>query len=393
MFDSLLQRFGGFLKIGFLAVLALLLLIPVEMVRSMVSERDERARNVVTEISSKWGESQYAGAVRLDVPCERSWTDTSGKPQKEILWIHAWPRKLDITGTMESEIRKRGIYRVPLYVANLEMDGEFQLPDPSAMGLAAYTPRWSEARMAVDAGETQSLARPPVLTVGGNPVDLAPTGAVRSGPESVAEVRPESRRDAMQAPHVLEREPVLRLGGAVDLGKAASGSILPFHFQASLRGQGLLALQPLAKVTTVRLKSDWASPSFDGRFLPSTRNVRPDGFEASWSVSSLNLDVPTTWSGTAGQGEVPYLGVRMVQPVDDYDSSDRSLKYAFLFITLTFLAFFLFETFLATNLHPVQYVLVGLANCLFYLLTLAVAEHLGFDAAYWISAGLTTWGR
>ncbi|MEK7390983.1 MAG: cell envelope integrity protein CreD [Fibrobacterota bacterium] len=389
MFDSLLQRFGGFFKIGFLAFLALVLLIPVQMVRSMVEERTDRANSVKREISSKWGGEQSVGAVRLDVPCTVKSTDTAGKVHESTVWIHAWPQKLDVVGKMETEIRKRGIYRVPLYLAGLDLHGEFRLPDPATLGLKGAVPRWEEAQIAADVGDIQSLARPAVLEVAGKAVELSPTGEGRAVVPARVEDQSEDDR-VSNASSVSELEPTPRLGGAVHLEKAVVGGTIPFRLQVSTRGQGRLAIQPLARSTSVKLTSDWASPSYDGRFLPASHSESGNGFEATWMVSNLNLEVPMVWEGNWRVAAVPLLGVRMVEPVDDYDSSDRSLKYAFLFLTLTFLAFFLFETFLDTPMHPVQYALVGLANCLFYLLTLAISEHIGFDAAYWIAAGGTT---
>jgi len=390
MFDTLLQRFGGFLKIGFLAFLALLLLIPVQMVRSMVEERSHRANSVKAEISSKWGGEQSVGAIRLDIPCTATTTDTAGKRHETTIWIHAWPQRLDVNGRMETEVRKRGIYKVPLYLAGLELQGEFRLPDPAAFGYKGAVPRWDEAQIAADVGDIQSLARPAVLEVAGKVVELSPTGEGRPVARMAVDESGRQEDGVVVASQGAESEPAPRLGGTVSLEKAEVGATVPFHLQLSLRGQGRLAIQPLARTTSVKLSSDWASPSYDGRFLPVTHSEPGKGFEATWMVSSLNLEVPMAWEGSHRVAAVPQLGVRMVQPVDDYDSSDRSLKYAFLFLTLTFLAFFLFETFLGAPMHPVQYALVGLANCLFYLLTLAISEHLGFDAAYWIAAGVTT---
>jgi inner membrane protein len=390
MFDTLLQRFGGFLKIGFLAFLALLLLIPVQMVRSMVDERSQRANSVKAEISSKWGGEQSVGAIRLDIPFTVTTTDTAGKNHESTIWIHAWPQKLTVNGKMETEVRKRGIYRVPLYLAGLDLSGEFQLPDPAVVGYKGAVPRWDEVLIAADVGEIQSLARPPVLEVAGKTIELAPTGEGRSVARPTIDASGRQEDGVVAANPVSDLEPSPRLGGGVHLGPSVFGALVPFHLQISLRGQGRLAIQPLAKTTSVKLVSDWSSPSFDGRFLPTSHNESEAGFDADWQVSSLNLESPMVWEGSYRSASVPLLGVRMVQPVDDYDSSDRSLKYAFLFLTLTFLAFFLFETFLDTPMHPVQYALVGLANCLFYLLTLAISEHVGFDAAYWIAAGATT---
>lgn len=389
---SLLQRFGGFFRLGFLAVLALLLLVPVTMVESMVHEREQRSREVVREVSEKWGQEQTLGALRLDIPCTRLVSDTKGRVTEETVWMHAWPETLDVVGELKSEVRQRGIFRVPLYKAGLDLGGEFKLPDPAALGLRDVTPRWAEARLELDAGDVQSLIQTPKLTVNGVVLELSPTGDARKVEKEEAASPSSSESARLAATARNGSSPALRLGADLKLAGAHVGQVLPFMLQLSLRGQGSLSLHPLARSTSVKLTSDWSSPSFEGRFLPTKHNGLPTGkgFAAEWSVSSLNLDVPMRWTGSQSLESIPVLGIRMVDPVDGYDCVNRSLKYAFLFVVLTFLAFFLFETFLETSLHPVQYMLVGLANCLFYLLTLAISEHLGFDTAYWIAAGGTT---
>jgi inner membrane protein len=384
--SSLVQRFGGFFRLGFLALLALVLLVPVTMVQSMVHEREMRSKSVIKEVSEKWGQEQTLGAIRLDVPCTTVEKDAKGRERTVTVWMQAWPEVLNVNGKLESEVRKRGIFRVPLYLAGLDLSGEFKLPDPEALGLKGAVPRWNEAQINLDGGDIQALARPPVLEVGGKTIELTPAGAARPRTSDGEPVRNDGAYEVDRT----TRTPSIRLAGSVPQVAARPGQSLPFRLQLSLRGQGSLSILPLARTTNVSLSSDWASPSFEGRFLPATRNLRADGFDATWSVSSLNLDVPMHWQGDRAPEAVSILGLRMLQPVDNYDCTERSLKYAFLFVVLTFLAFFLFETFLDKTLHPVQYALIGLANCLFYLLTLAISEHLGFDIAYWIAAGGTT---
>lgn len=387
---SMVQRFGGFFRLGFLAILALLLLVPVTMVQSLVHERERRSRDVVREVSEKWGQEQVLGALRLDVPCTRLVKDAKGRVSEETVWMHAWPETLDVVGELKSEVRQRGIFRVPLYKTGLDLGGEFKLPDPAALGLRDVTPRWAEARLELDAGDVQSLIQTPKLTVNGMALELSPTGDARRVEKEEAPSSSESARLTATARN--GSSPSLRLGTDLKLTGAQAGQVVSFMLQLSLRGQGSLSLHPLARSTSVKLTSDWSSPSFEGRFLPTKHNPLPGGkgFAAEWNVSSLNLDVPMRWTGAQSLESIPVLGIRMVDPVDGYDCTNRSLKYAFLFVVLTFLAFFLFETFLETSLHPVQYLLVGLANCLFYLLTLAISEHIGFDLAYWIAAGGTT---
>ncbi len=157
-----------------------------------------------------------------------------------------------------------------------------------------------------------------------------------------------------------------------------------------LNGADSLRISPLGDTTKVTMNSTWPSPSFVGNYLPEHREVSDSGFSAAWQVSSLGRSLPSQWTGkTAIKGNKQQMsfGVDFYQPVSLYRLSLRAAKYAVLFIGLTFVAYFLFEVMAGLRLHPLQYLLVGFANALFYLLLLSLAEHIGFGWAYLASSG------
>jgi inner membrane protein len=139
----------------------------------------------------------------------------------------------------------------------------------------------------------------------------------------------------------------------------------------------------------VSLDSNWPHPSFSGAWLPDEREVTTAGFSARWDVPFLGRDYPQTWVGTDDPYErilASTFGVELISPVDHYRMSDRSTKYAYLFLTLTFGMLWLFDTLVGVRIHPIQYLQVGAAMCMFYLLELSLSEHIGFVGAYGVAA-------
>ena len=167
---------------------------------------------------------------------------------------------------------------------------------------------------------------------------------------------------------------------------------MPFSFELALRGSGDLRFQPAGMETRVELESPWPAPGFTGAFLPGERRIGETGFTASWKVPYYGRDYPQVWRDTdveASALERSAFKVSLVLPANAYQQTERSVKYAALFIALTFATFFLLELLSPARLHAVQYLLVGFALCLFYVLLLALAEHLGFAPAYAVAAAAT----
>jgi inner membrane protein len=180
----------------------------------------------------------------------------------------------------------------------------------------------------------------------------------------------------------------------IEGGKPAAGERIPFSLSVSLAGSSGLRMMPFGRQTRLALRSTWASPSFSGAFLPESRRVGKDGFNATWNVSHYGRSFPQSWSSvqTASLASAingSAFGVDFVQPVDVYQQTERSVKYGALFLVLTFVTFFLFELFQPIRVYPVQYLMVGSALCLFYVLLLSIAEQLAFGVAYLVAAGAT----
>jgi len=379
-----LPRIRSIGRIGILVVLGLLLLIPLFMVRNLVSERQGRSSQVHREIAEKWGGEQVLGAPILSVPLTLRIAKKGGAVEVQEQWVRLFPESLAIDAELETQIRKRSLFEVPVYTASIDLKG-FWDPRKVVVPGGGWVAEWSRAVVSVDAGDARSLTRAPGLELSGASVALDNTQ--RSG--GVGNYQ-------LHAP-----------AGARLLADAP----LSFRVQVVQRGTDRIAFAPEASSTQVRIRSDWKSPSFQGAFLPDGSQISASGFDATWSVSGLNLGAPMVWTDAdaparqeigneysteyvdsegATHARVPVLAVSLVEPVDGYDSVDRSLKYGILVIALAFLALFLFEAFQGTPLHPIQYGMIGLALVFFYLLLLSISEHLGFDLAYTIAATAVT---
>jgi len=339
--------------------LTLILQIPVLMISEVIGERRGTRDQVVQEVSSKWGDRQVLNGPKLVIPFQRHYTEKNSKGVEEQRVIrsyaHFLPDTLNVTGQINSEVRYRGIYKVLLYRMNAKFEGTFAKPDFAGWEIAPEDVLWDEAYVEVDISDTGSIQEQVQLTWNGKPVDFEP-GVGKSQKEG-------------KGIHAL-------------LGAMANEGTITFSFPLSLNGSEGAYFSPLGKRTTVTVTSDWFAPSFQGEWLPTERKLGPEGFEAHWDIPYLGRNTPQRWLQTEGNPQVPTFGVAFITPIDFYRMADRSAKYALLFLGLTLGSLWLFEVLVGIQIHIVQYLLVGAAMCLFFLLELSLAEHIGFTAAY-----------
>lgn len=365
-------------KLAVIAVLILALLIPVSWIRGLVSERHTRQSRAVEEVTHLWGRQQTLGGPVLAIPA-RGGIVVNGEPTLSRLYF--LPRHLQIEGRVEPEIRRRGIFEVVVYRTDLRLSGFFDPLDLGGWGAEPDDLLWSSATVHFLVPDIQGL-RSMEIRWDGRPLTVEPGEGV-----------PGLWVGGVQA----------NLPAAVDTARKTRS----FEVEMSVLGSEALRLLPFAETTAVRLSSPWPDPSFVGSFLPDTREVSEKGFSASWRVPDLaqgrprrwQLRFPATTVTAAGQEEPPdkawarlwdySFGVGFHLSVDRYQVSDRAVKYAVLFLSLTFLAFFLFEVLGGLPLHPLHYLLVGSALVLFYLLLLSLSEWIPLGGAYLAASAAT----
>jgi inner membrane protein len=361
------RRFSVLLKAAFIAGLVLVLLVPLFMVQAMVAEREGRRAGAEAEIISSRGGEQAVGGPVLTVPVVVRSKDAAGRVVESTDRVHLLPDALVVDGTVETERRRRGIYEAVTYVTMLHLSGSFTVPETGSWRVADVL--WEDAVISVELPDQRGLAAAVDLSWGDA------TSRFHSGRPQLG-----AYAGSIEAP-------------VRGLGRLDPGATIPFSFDLALTGGGSLSFLPLGDETTVTIASAWPAPSFMGAFLPAERSVSDDGFTARWTVPSMARPFPQSWR--SGEVDPAVLlgssfGASLMAPVDVYQKVTRSVKYGALFLLLPFLVFFLFEVLGGLRVHPLQYLLVGFAECLFYLLLLSLAEHLPFVAAYLAAAGAAT---
>lgn len=364
--DSILVKM---FVIGFLM---LLLLIPLGMVGSLVAERQSRSTQAAEEVAATWGSKQVLAGPVLTVPYLQHVKNEKGVPVTVTSFARFLPETLDVEGNVATEKRSRGIFEVAVYRTNLKWKGTFARPDFDVWRIAPQDVLWQDAYLAVGVPDMRGITSGVELMWGNRNLQLSPGGG-ESGLWSSG----------------------LRVT-VPGLAESKVGEIYAFAFDLALNGSRSLSFLPFGKETRVALKSPWPSPSFMGSFLPVERQVRDMGFEALWNVSWFGRSYPQQWRideaaevASAESIDGSAFGVELLVPVDGYQKTERASKYGVLFLLLTFLTFFLYEQFNPFTLHPVQYLLVGSALCLFYLLLLSISEHAPFGLAYLAASSAT----
>jgi inner membrane protein len=355
-------------KLGVVAGLSVLLLVPLTLIGTQIAGRSVRQAEVLKEIAdSSAGSQTVVGpvyVVRYHELVEHVYRDPAtdremSRQQVEEKTVVLPPEVLDIGGEARVEPRSRGLYHARLFHSALTVSGSVQVP--AGFGLeGAHRILDAEGFLVIGVTDPRGISNDPVVRINGKDNHFA-TGTVGLGDRSGAHI-------AL---------------GALDPAGAVH---YDFSFPLNLSGTENLSFAPVGIQTTVALKSDWPHPSFQGRFLPVARTVGDSGFDAHWQVSALARSLDQALSPRMVGSDAEVLGVAFLEPVNVYSMSQRAVTYGILFVVLTFAAFFLTEVLRRLRIHPLQYGLVGLALAIFFLLLIALSEHVPFLVAYVLSA-------
>jgi inner membrane protein len=361
-------RHSRLLRVLLIGFLVLLLQIPIAMIRGQIGDRTATRGEAVEDVTGKWGKEQTLMGPVLAVPytVRLEEEEKSGKKsvRTSVQSASFLCEDLRIEGKIDSEMRHRGIFGVPVYRLSLQVKGRFVPPDFSDWGIDAAAILWDRAELWVRVSDARAIQNQAALSWNGVEIPFAP-GLGDFGGDGTGIHAPLKGR--MPAP-------------AYD-----------FSLALKLNGSMGAFFAPLGRGTSVSLSSNWASPSFQGNWLPAERKVGPDGFKASWVIPSLGRNYPQRWTSSASANvlaemEKSRFGVNLLTPIDLYRMSERSVKYEALFLLMTFLTLWMFEVLARRRIHSLQYLLVGAAMCLFYLLLLSVSEHIGFLRAYLLAS-------
>ncbi len=349
------------IKLFIIFILILLLLIPNGFISRLIYERESAQTNAKAEVNEKWGADQLVSGPIISIPYKMDAISNQGVKITTEHLAHFLPQSLKIDASIDPEIRRRGIYEIPLYKSVLKINGVLTKPDFEALKIDPARVLWDKAIIYVGIKDVKGLTE--LVTL-------------KTGTES------------------------LNLGSGIPAGMLyASGLNTPlpkgffdgvneksFEILLHLNGSERLNFEPIGSQTEVNMQSSWKDPKFSGNFITTTNEINETGFKASWKILSLNRNYPQQWADTSYAIGGSDFGVDLFMPVDEYVKTSRSVQYAIMFIFLTFLVFLFTELMQKRRIHPIQYLMVGSALCLFYLLELSLSEHLPFNTAYIIAA-------
>jgi inner membrane protein len=365
---------GKILVIGFLVVM---LLVPLAQVENLVGERVGMRVTAAQRVAESWGGVQTTAGVLLAIPVDTTRVvieqSAAGREtqrtevDRNVLYVLPDTLKVDATADLTS--RAVGLYETPVYTARVQIAGEFVNRDFAhrLQEKEGREVKWNEARLLVLNSESRALRAVDDLVVAGESLQVSADGYAGSAGISAA-VPPAAMRD---------------------------NATIPFRMKLTLAGSSQLNFLPLARKADITLKSKWPHPSFEGAPAPLDPSISKDGFSARWSVLEINRNFGQSWYDNEVRAGLPAetafahsgVGVTFYEPVDIYQRNYRAVHYAVLLIVITFLTFFLWEHLAGIAIHGMQDLMVGLALALFYLLLLALSEHLSFDLAYGLAAG------
>ena len=353
------------LRVGIIAVLALLMLIPLSRVESLIHEREWRKQEAQDEVSANWGGRQTVVGPVISVPYEIPMRVQTGDGDTEVRMVrqyaHFLPDELDFDITIEPEKRHRGIYEVVVYRSGLDIRGRFPALASTELEVAGRL-QWENAVITLGVSDLRSIREQVHMRIDGRTLAFEPgaptTDVVGTAVQSV-----------------------------LPLDSSDLAQELVFNMRMGLNGSSTLRLAPVGRVTTAAYTSAWPDPSFQGAFLPDSSSIGEAGSSARWTVLHLNRSYPQQFVGSRAHAiQESAFGVDLFMPVDEYRKSSRAAKYGFMLIVLVFTVFFFVEVLQRMRIHPIQYLLVGFALSIFYTLLIALSEHVGFGPAYAIAA-------
>src|SRR5205814_8166530 len=379
---SFVRRQSTIIKLLGVGALVLVLLIPLELITGVLSDRLSRRNAAVEDITSSWGREQNVIGPVLGIPFQykfKAVKETPGPDGKlerreveetAIGTAYFLPESLKIDGNVQTQTLHRGIYDAAVFRTQVTLSGKFAPPDFGPLKIDLKDVQWKDAFVTIAINDLRGTRVAIVLDWGGTKHPMLPGSQV----------------------------PGYTTGATASLANDQPiANEIQFSIPLDFNGSEGIFFAPFGVQNEASLKSNWADPGFRGAFLPAERSVRPDGFDATWKVSYYGRDYPQSWTSRTGNERFTtqsvsnsLFGAQFLSILDAYRYVERSIKYGVLFLVLVFTAFFLFETTARQKIHPFQYLMVGAALCLFYLLLLSISEFIGFSWAYLIAAVAST---
>ncbi len=343
-------------KMLLVGVLTLGLLIPLELVKSLITERSSRQKEVVNETTNKWGESIYFYGPILKIPYIDPVT-------KQITQAYFFPEQL--SGTAQTEVKpplQRSLYKSDVFTANFNFTGKYTAANFSKKAVPNENIFWDKASIIIKTSNLKSVKSEVKIFLDNKYYTFDPSETTTS----------------VDSTETLET-------GYINYNAIANQS---FQVTIMYNGSQKISIVPIGKTTDLQMTSNWNSPKFDGKFIPSDKKISDKGFQAKWHILHFNRPFSQEHFEQLPDLRKYTFDVDFFKPVNEYQQNERAAKYGFLVIGLTFLLFFLIQSISKINIHIFQYTMIGFALILFYTLLISITEHSSFTTAYCIAGSL-----
>jgi len=357
-------------KLIFITLIVLGLLIPSFWINSLVEERQNRQREVVADVSSKWASAQTVTGPVLRIPYKigvplRNTGNYNEDASSIEKYFYLTPDMLTIDANIDAKVLNRTIFKVPVYNSEVTMKGSFKFNEQMLMALKAIEIDYANAGIFIGISDLKGIEQNPQFNIFNSMQQLEP------GEDSQ---------------YIFSEN----LFTPLDLTESQEKP-MDFVVKMKIKGSEMIRFMTIGKTTALKLNGNWPHPKFDGLMLPNDREVSEKGFSASWNVLHFNRNLPQTWTSDSRiKDHENTIGAELYTPVDHYQLNMRSSKYSHLIIILSFAAMFLVEMIKKVKIHPIQYLLIGFALVLYYSLMIALSEHIGFSLSYLIASVATT---
>jgi inner membrane protein len=337
-------------KMIMVGLLTLVLLIPLFFVQDLISERSQRQKEVVAETTSKWGESVYFYGPILKIPYQNPIT-------KKIENAFFFPEELsNVSNTQIKTPLQRSIYKSNVFTTKMHFTGSYIQPKFYKKSIPNENIFWDRATIIIRTTNLKSVNDEVKINIGSNSFTFEP-------------VHNNQNNDSIES---------------LETGYFKYNDLKKTNFSMSItyNGSKRISIVPIGKTTTAKMTSNWASPNFNGSFIPNDKKITNKGFDATWKI--LHFNRPFSQENFEFLPELSKyaFAVDFITPVDEYQQNERASKYGFLVIGLTFLIFFLIQSISKISIHIFQYCMIGIALIMFYTLLISITEHSSFSFAY-----------
>ena len=349
------------IKVLLILALIILFLIPIGLIKNLIFDRKSYQREAILSITEPLGGETEIQGIVIAVPY-KSYKETIDKNNVKVIetetkYILFAPNTYELDFSVNPYFLTRGIFRVPVFNGQIQLKSEFSNFDYSYFNIPNNDITPKGAILILGLANTKNLTAQPKLQMNGKALSVSPI--------KYDSISPFRTSVCYNLSDVNISEPLL-LSGKIDF-----------------QGGENIKIRPIASDNTFHMESTWKAPSFSGGWLPTERNVGESGFTASWSIAGLSTVYPKSWLAE-NRFNPESINVSFMIPVDSYRKTERSVKYALLFLIIPFIALLISEIFSKIRIHPVQYCLIGFADIIFYLLLLSISEHVSFDLTYFI---------